>query len=1063
MSAIVYRTILPLAILMSAAGVQAQEVERVQFDVQKRTLENGVRVLVLERPNIPGRVGARIFYQSDVAGERPGTIGLTHMLEHHLLYGGSFVHGTESWEEEREIAWALEQTARELTDELNRVQSCLRQREVFEELERACSTPRLEALRARYDQLVERQDRLTDTPSQDRGQYMAGGATGLTGSTSSDWLKFDADLPADRLELFMWLERSKMDRPVFRTFDPEKDVVIEQIRSQFNQPAAPFNRALRSLTYEANPYGWSHWFSDLEGATREDHWEIYHKMFIPQNTILVVVGDVRPESVFALAERYWGDWPPARPAPRLRTVEPVPAGQRRLISHAATGPQLAVNVQTPAVGHADLPALEVLAEVLNGPRGHLMQRLGGTAGPATYASANVRVARYPAHFSIRVGAPSNEALTEVERGLESAIERIAGGAIGAEEIEAAVRRLVFEHIMALDEPGPAAVRLGHFETIHGWSLANELPELWAAVTPADVSRVARRYFEPRLWVVGELRREEANPTSDPARSWPSDRWGEAQLASALMGPAEPPPVLLPHEELAAGRWQASPPLQAPAVGDPLPVAENVWFAAPWMAVRRSMHAETANDRPARISDIRFPETPAFVPPDPRRHVVQAPGRLPVFFVRDAFLPRVQISLFLDIQPLDDPAGKEGLSEVALELLLAGGTRDLPGSAFGATLDALNVSMSSLVEARGARLDGHRARIDLLAPASAAEEAVRLLGAVVAHAGGDEGEFERARSRVAARAAATGGPSERLNRIFASAAFAGHPLGRVPTRESVESIGYADVRSLLEAALTGSRMAVAISGAADQREVEQWVRSAFAGTSRGRAVRRAPVPASPAVAPRVVTADMPTAQAFVKLGYGLDDDVFRNPREHAAFELMNYILCGAGQGSRLFQRLRTERGYTAAVYCEMDPRESGPAVYEFRFAGVPNQTAAALQETCEILEDMRTGGLTQVELERARTAYLKGHVPSMYRTGHHAAMRFAEQALMGRFDYERTYYLNYYAGGVDQMNAVRRVTLDEVNAAARRYVRPEAAMVGIVGPLDAVHGGAGQRAIAPCRR
>ncbi len=103
----------------------------------------------------------------------------------------------------------------------------------------------------------------------------------------------------------------------------------------------------------------------------------------------MVVGDIDAAEVFAMARRYWGDWPPTRPSPRLRTVEPEPAGERRLTATAVAGPAVALNVGTPAIGHPDQPVLQVLAELLGGRSGLLMQTLGDELDLATGASASV--------------------------------------------------------------------------------------------------------------------------------------------------------------------------------------------------------------------------------------------------------------------------------------------------------------------------------------------------------------------------------------------------------------------------------------------------------------------------------------------------------------------------------------------------------------------------------------------------------------------------------------------------------------------------------------------------
>ncbi len=271
--------------------------------LKQKVLANGVTVLVWERPSA-GRVGTRMFYRVDVAAERPGTIGLTHMLEH-FLFKGSDLAGTTDWEAEKAVAERIERLERQVTDEKNRSRDCFRQRDVFADVERDCQTPLLKTLQAELDKLVAAQDRLSDPTWYDWAVQGAGG-TNSTASTGTDWMKFDIDLPASKLELFMWTERARVERPVFRQFEAEREVVVNQIRGGDNRPESKFDRALQSMTYEASPYGWSHWFSDITRATREDHWEIFHKYFIPQNAIIVVVGEVKADDVFRMAEAVLG-------------------------------------------------------------------------------------------------------------------------------------------------------------------------------------------------------------------------------------------------------------------------------------------------------------------------------------------------------------------------------------------------------------------------------------------------------------------------------------------------------------------------------------------------------------------------------------------------------------------------------------------------------------------------------------------------------------------------------------------------------------------------------------
>jgi predicted Zn-dependent peptidase len=231
--------------VLSALVLPPATVAQELVPLKQTVLDNGVTVIVWERPSA-GRVGTRMFYRVDVAAERPGTVGLTHMLEH-FLFKGSDLAGTTDWEAEKAIAEKIERLERQITDEKNRHRDCFRQRDVFADVERECQTPALTTLQAELDTAVAAQDRLSDPTWYDWAVQGAGG-TNSTASTGADWMKFDIDLPASKLELFMWTERARVERPVFRQFEAEREVVVNQIRGGDNRPESKFERGLQSMT-----------------------------------------------------------------------------------------------------------------------------------------------------------------------------------------------------------------------------------------------------------------------------------------------------------------------------------------------------------------------------------------------------------------------------------------------------------------------------------------------------------------------------------------------------------------------------------------------------------------------------------------------------------------------------------------------------------------------------------------------------------------------------------------------------------------------------------------------
>ena len=178
-----------------------------------------------------------------------------------------------------------------------------------------------------------------------------------------------------------------------------------------------------------------------------------------------------------------------------------------------------------------------------------------------------------------------------------------------------------------------------------------------------------------------------------------------------------------------------------------------------------------------------------------------------------------------------------------------------------------------------------------------------------------------------------------------------------------------------------------------------------------------------------------------------------PEDDAALEIMHYVLAGGGFASRMMDELRTSRGLTAALYGEVKPTRFGRGAYAWRFSGNPDTIAEAIKVAFAEIEKMRANGLTPEEFEQARTAYLEGNIPHAYDFAHARVSRFAQHALWGFYEYTSEQYLNYYAGDERQAAAIRKLTLADVNAAAKKYLRPNDAVIAIVGPVARIQKGA----------
>ena len=151
------------------------------------------------------------------------------------------------------------------------------------------------------------------------------GGTGLNAFTNDDETGYHYSLPANRLELWAYLESQRFLHPVLREFYKERDVVHEERRLRTDsQPVGRLFEQFLSAAFIAHPYqrpvvGWD---SDLNTFSATDAEQFYKKYYVPSNMVVALVGDVKAKEILPMLERYFGRLP-AGPQPEpTRTIEP---------------------------------------------------------------------------------------------------------------------------------------------------------------------------------------------------------------------------------------------------------------------------------------------------------------------------------------------------------------------------------------------------------------------------------------------------------------------------------------------------------------------------------------------------------------------------------------------------------------------------------------------------------------------------------------------------------------------------------------------------------------------
>jgi predicted Zn-dependent peptidase len=475
--------------LVSARG-QAQEVPVIEHE-----LKNGMKVLMVPRPGDPNIAAGWIARVGSVY-ERPGITGVAHLFEH-MMFKGTHTIGTEDITEDLAIIQQLDQIKVELAVEEAQLLVAHRLGEIDDPNDPEARSSRHLELLAQFDDLLARQQEIVVKEDFSR-IYTEQGASGMNAGTSNDFTVYFINVPANKLELWFWMESDRLLNPVFREFYSERDVVHEERRLRTDStPIGKYQEQFDAMFWGSSPYSWPvvGWPSDLEGMTREEALAFFDVYYAPNNIAAALVGDFDPEHATALAERYFGRIPrSARPPLEPRTREMPQLAEKRMEAYADTNPQVVMRYHSVPDGHVDEPALVVLGQLLSGRTGRLYRALVEDQQVATNASGGQSGFKFEGMFEIRGTARQGQTPEDVEHAIEGELEKIRTEPVGERELQKVKNQNAASTFRDLEGNFQLMVQLLIRENNRGWETINTDPALYEAVTPDDIRRVANDYF-----------------------------------------------------------------------------------------------------------------------------------------------------------------------------------------------------------------------------------------------------------------------------------------------------------------------------------------------------------------------------------------------------------------------------------------------------------------------------------------------------------------------------------------------------------------------------------------
>ena len=483
-----------LAVLMAPA-VLAQDLAEFEKDLTEFTLDNGLKFLVLERHDAPV-VTCYTHVDVGAVDEVKGITGLAHIFEH-MAFKGTTTIGTKDFEAEAKVLARVDETFHALKGELQKGDQA--------------DPARVAELRQRFEEAQQEAQEFLIHDEFEEALKREGG-TGLNAGTSYDYTVYFVNLPSNKLELWMLMESERFRDPVLREFYQERDVVMEERRLRTEtQPIGRLIEEFLAVAYKAHPYGEpviGH-MSDLQTVTRAEAEAFFKEYYIPSNMTVAIVGDVDPNRVKELAQKYFGRIPRREEPEPVETVEPPQLGERRVVIEDPAQPFVVVGYHKPGIKHPDDAVFDAITDIMGmGRTSRLYETLVKEKRIAVAASGfqGMPGVKYPGLFLFYAVPARDHTSEENLEAIDAQIERLKNEPVTKEELQKAKTRARASLIRQLDSNQGLAQQLTFFEVITGdWrNLFTQLDRI-DAVTAEDIQRVAREYFTTRNRTVGMIK------------------------------------------------------------------------------------------------------------------------------------------------------------------------------------------------------------------------------------------------------------------------------------------------------------------------------------------------------------------------------------------------------------------------------------------------------------------------------------------------------------------------------------------------------------------------------
>jgi len=777
-------------------------------------------------------------------------------------------------------------------------------------------------------------------------KYVQGaGATDVNGTTDFDRTNYFETMPANQLELALWLESDRMgflmeglDRKLLTN---QRDVVRNERRQGEGRP---YNVVQEEMAHQLFPKGHPYYgdvigsHADIESARVADVRDFHQQFYTPNNASIAIAGDFDPVKLKALLTKYFGPIPQGPPVEPVNAVTPPITAQKRVtVTDTVKLSQIQVGWLTPAAFTPDSYSVDAAIFALGGAKAsRLDQALVLKNQVAQSVTCGVDVEKLTGMTNCTITAKPGIKLEDLEKTFWDELAKLQAAGPTAEEVEAAKARELTSKIAGLQ-------RLGGFggiaDTLDRYNQylgdPGYLPKDVAAeeaVTVATTKAAATKYLSKDSAVVVYC--VPGKKVLDDVPRSPEDTDASVKITNPYTDAFE-------KEQ----DWRKTAPPAGPPVTVHLPVPQSFTLA----------------------------------------------NGMKVYVVEEKALPILTAALVSRAGSENTSAGKAGLASLTARTMgEATASHDL--TALSEAQERIGTSINV-----NAGMDSATGSMTVLT--NHAREGMGLFSEVIEHPAFNNDDLERLRKqRLISIQQETDSVSAMAQRVGPKLLYADQPYGFSAngTTETVTSFTRADVTNFYKDHYGPKDSALVLVGDLTVADAHKLAEEYF-GKWTSTASSGAAIPAAPTPQPtHVVIVDKPGAPQTALLAYGFGVPI--SSPDLQTLQVMNYTLGGAF-ASRINMNLREKNGYTYgasssfALYREGGPFVAGGLVRT-------DVTGPAAKELMFEIKRFPDNPPTEEELKQAKDARIQS-LPGQFETTASIA-----GSMGGIFLYNRP--LTYYA-------------------------------------------------------